>query len=47
MINFFNSDLMIYFLFMTFIKLIASFSGKKLADAFHWSSVLIETPDVV
>ena len=43
----FSSDLMIYFLFMTFLKQIASFSGKKVADAFHWSSVLIETPDVV
>ena len=42
----FNSDLMIYFLFMTFLKLIA-FSGNKVADAFHWSPVLIETPDVV
>ena len=43
----FNSDLMIYFLFMTFLKLIASFSRKKVADAFHWSSVLIGNPDVV
>ena len=34
----FNSDLMIYFLFTTFLKLIASFSGKKVADYSEQSS---------
>ena len=34
----FNSDLMTYFLFTTFLKLIASFSGKKVAAYSEQSS---------
>ena len=36
---------MIYFLFITLFKLIASSFCKKVADVFHRPSVLIETPE--